>query len=226
MKKNLISGKIKRINGFKFLVIILILAIALVYGVKMTQQNQENRSKAADGSSTPAIGKTYLWGPSNTSNCKNASGTCAYFNNTWSTGKPCVVNGISGWIKTGLCLGGYSTLCCSTRKPCYINGNIYPDGATFCNGINRVYVCDNGNQLYRGLDCATSGKMCNQGRCVTGTDYGAEKCVAKGGICKTTNTGTLPTSGTACTVNGRAGKYWIGLCGGQYGTNFMCCVPN
>ncbi|MDD4785291.1 MAG: hypothetical protein PHH12_02440 [Candidatus Shapirobacteria bacterium] len=223
MGKKSIKG-FRRVSWFRVLITVLILTIGLVFGVKLVQQSQENRSSAA-GTATVATGYVRWYGPSNTSNCKNVSGTCAYFNAPYSAGTACVVNGVSGFIKTGLCGGGSSTLCCSTRKSCYINGNTYPDGTTFCNGRDRVYVCEDGRQIYRGLDCTSTKRVCNQGRCVTGTDYGAEKCVAKKGVCQTTSSGTLPVAGSNCTVNGKAGRYSIGLCGGQYATNFMCCIP-
>jgi len=175
--------KTKNLIKIKFLLTLLVLSGALLVGVNLVSQNQENRSKAFFNNEYQSDGGNKLdykkgnwpypgWSPSGESKCVAIGGICAKFSSIWPEGTPCLVGKKNGYIKKeSLCSGDNYVLCCSPKKPCNIKGNVYPDGTTFCNGVSRVYICDNGNQVYRGLDCSRLGKICIKGKCVNKTGY-------------------------------------------------------
>jgi len=105
----------KRIGIGRFLVIGLVLCAGTLYGAKLVQQNQENRSKAANESVTNVeisginVGTTVA----NSSACKKLGGQCAKFSKVLASGVSCkVLDGVSGTIKTGKCNGNSFIRCC------------------------------------------------------------------------------------------------------------------
>jgi hypothetical protein len=127
MVKKMVNKKNKNNNIFKSLIIILILAIALVSGVKLVQKNQENRSKAysayEDGGSlyTPVyfVGKVSNY---NSAECKAVGGKCTIFNKIYSEGLYCKATSFwrdyYGKIRVGLCNNDPSlnVMCCVPVK--------------------------------------------------------------------------------------------------------------
>jgi len=113
----------------------------------------------------------------------------------------------TSWPEDSLCkaIGGtctaYSMGACKTAK-----------------GLSGVTVANKCGPLYY------NDKYC----CISdnnGKGPGAEACVAKGGSCQTNSKGYLPTSGTACIVDGKKGTYKTALCIGGYNNYHLCCIP-
>jgi len=174
------KNKGNSLKKIKLMLGLLVLIGGLVVGIELVQTNQENRSKAAyikgieTGDSTRVIDYKKGswpypgWSPPGESKCASTGGICAKFSSIWSDGTPCLVGKKYGYInKKILCSGDDYVLCCSPKKPCSVDGKVYSDSSTFCVGNStRVYVCDNGNKVHRGLDCSTKGKICKNGECV------------------------------------------------------------
>ena len=224
------KNRMGSLGTVRFLVTALLLSGGMLAGTKLVQINQEGRSSAA----TQNVGSGIPLAAGNSFGCRNAGGICATFSTAYRlgiiNGSICSISGlpgVSGTIRTGLCPGPGNVSCCITGTVCKYGAMTYPNATTFCGSSTRVFVCSNGSYSYKGLDCASTGKVCENGKCVSklsGIDAGAEKCVANSGNCQT-NLGTSPALGGACVVGSKAGTYTDYLCSGQYLTGYRCCVP-
>jgi len=123
MAKKMINKRANKKSVFSFLVTILILAIALVFGVKLVQKTQETRSFAYDtyedgGNSdfiTSSVVGVATW--FNRTACRNVSGKCADFSRVYSEGTSCRVGSLYGRIRINLCPSyGDNIMCCTPNR--------------------------------------------------------------------------------------------------------------
>ena len=193
--------KQKGISQIFILVVMLVLAIALPISLKLVQQNQENRSKAATPScdSVDSIGNNYCnggiytvcntnrFGPGNyswfTTVCNIESETCV-------PDKGCVSNN-SGSTKTS-CTGqsgscGLNAATCTTGEGGTIISGTDCVGSVCCKvPVSGSTSCD---EKYPGSICVTTGN-CASGYTPMGTTSACTCCKE-----------TTPTANT-CTSNG------------------------
>lgn len=112
MKKNKITKNNGLAGRIKVLLSLLVLSGGLLAGVKIVQMSQDSRSSAAtleyiSGQVTP-----------NSKECKSAGGLCAYFTRIYADGYGCKVRGTLGYLKSGLCPGEFSNICCIVERRC------------------------------------------------------------------------------------------------------------
>ena len=104
--------KYSRFGIAKFLVMAMVLGGGLIYGTKIVQKNQENRSKADEITITyTATANEYSGGTKE--DCSKIGGKCGNFTIVYKDGTTCKVGSVSGIIYSSKCDGQKRIKCCA-----------------------------------------------------------------------------------------------------------------